>query len=113
MTVRNRKIIIPLSGENVSPRFDLATEVVIVEINGRQRNDRMIMLPSASSERLCQLILTEGADTVVCGGIEDEYYQYLTWKKIDVFDSVAGPWEAAVSRLVDGSLSSGEILFSR
>jgi len=42
---------------------------------------------------LCNIIQNENVHEVICGGIEDEYYQYLSWKKVAVFCNIIGPVE--------------------
>ena len=106
------KILIPLHEDEVAPRFDLATEVLIVadiEKSGSGEK-RTVVLASASADQLCHLIVTEGVKTVICSGIEDDYYQYLIWKRIEVIYSVIGSIDAALKRFVEGTLKSGEIL---
>jgi len=99
----------------VAPRFDLTTEVLIAVIGekGKNREERIVVLPRVSAEHLCHFILTEGVRVVICGGIEEEYFQYLTWKRIKVYDSVIGQWQAALARYKDGSLQPGAILYDR
>ncbi|MBS3757487.1 MAG: hypothetical protein KGY61_02380 [Desulfobacterales bacterium] len=106
------KILIPVFGNDISPRFDLTAEAYIaaIDANGQYQDERIVVLPQISAEQLCHLILTENIDVVICGGIEDEYYQYLVWKRIQVYDSVIGPWHIAVSRFLDNSLHTGDIL---
>jgi len=106
------KILIPLHENEVAPRFDLATEVLIVTGIGKAGSGekRMVVLPRASADQLCHLIITEGIRTVICGGIEDDYYQYLTWKRIEVIDSVIGSSQSALKHFVEGTLKPGEIL---
>ncbi len=74
-----KKILVPLIGDDVAPRFDLAPEALIalVDDNGIITEDRTIILDEASAETLCKLVLTEKVDIVVCCGIEDEYYSTL------------------------------------
>ncbi len=107
-----KKIIIPLFGEDVAPRFDLATEVSILGLDegGEIIEEKALVLPHASAEQLCHLILTEGIQVVICGGIEEEYYQFLTWKRVEVFDAVIGPWRRAEKRLREGLLRSGDVV---
>ncbi|HMA66517.1 MAG TPA: hypothetical protein VKO20_01745 [Desulfosalsimonadaceae bacterium] len=107
-----KKILIPIFGNDISPRFDLTAEAYIISIdaNGQYQDERIVVLPQISAEHLCHLILTENVNVVICGGIEEEYYQYLVWKRITVYDSVIGPWQAAASRYLDNSLHSGDIL---
>jgi predicted Fe-Mo cluster-binding NifX family protein len=108
----SKKILIPLYESDVAPRFDLATEVLIVTGIGKAGSveRRTVVLPRASADQLCHLIITEGVQTVICSGIEDDYYQYLIWKRIEVIDSVIGSSDAALGRFVEGTLKPGEIL---
>ena len=108
------KILIPISADEIAPRFDLAGEVhIITRMKSGEIESKTIVLPSASAEKLCHMILTESINTLICGAIEDEYYQFLKWKKIRIFDSVAGPWSDAFERLLENNLKSGDILCKR
>lgn len=107
-----QKILIPLYKNDVAPRFDLATEILITSADdgiGRE-TEKIIVLPQASAEKLCHLVLTEGIQVVICGGIEEEYYHYLIWKKVTVLDSVIGSWESALASYQKGQLHAGSIL---
>ena len=114
MTDTPRKVLITITGQHVAPRFDLTSEVLIAHIDARGRvaNQQTMVLPSASEEDLCHLILTENMDAVICSGIEDEYYQYLKWKRVEVIDSVIGAYATALNRYAAGQLGAGDILFS-
>lgn len=109
------KVLIPLYGDDIAPRFDLATEALIVSIGekGEIAEERTIVLPHASSDELCNLILSEGVGTVICGGIEEEYFQYLTWKKVSVIDSVIGSYQRALEVFREDGLRPGLILQGR
>ena len=109
------RVLVTLSESDVAPRFDLTTEVLIASFRegGSGDKTRTVMLAHASAEDLCQLILNEGINVVVCGGIEEEYFDYLTWKKVRVLDSVMGPWERALNALRAGDLEPGAILVDR
>jgi hypothetical protein len=48
--------------------------------------------------------------TVVCGGIEAEHFDYLTWKQVRVIDNVIGPVAAVLDRLGHNKLECGDIL---
>jgi len=109
------KILIPLHGNDVAPRFDLATEVLITVRDEKiaDKEEKIVVLSRASAEKLCHLILTEEVDVVICSGIEEEYYQYLTWKKVRVIDSVIGSWEIVLKNFYEGTLRAGDILFDK
>lgn len=106
------KAVITLFEETVAPRFDLCVELLIVEIHddGTPGEEKHMVLPRPSAEHVCRLALEEGADVIICGGIEEEYYEYLTWKKIAVFDSVIGSKNRVVRLLAQGRLKAGTIL---
>jgi predicted Fe-Mo cluster-binding NifX family protein len=109
------RVLICLDGNEVSPRFDLATEVLIASIgaDGEVQGERVVVLPKASPEMICHMVLTESIQVVVCGGIEEEYYQYLTWKRVKLLDSVIGDCRKALELLAQGRLEAGDILVER
>lgn len=110
-----RKVLITLQGGDVAPRFDLSTEILTAAVGegGAVGEEKMVVLPRASAEDLCQMILREEIGTVVCGGIEEEYYQFLVWKSVEVIDSVVGPWSRALDLLAKRELAAGAVLIER
>ena len=110
-----QKILIPIASEDVAPRFDLATEVLIIMIskNGEIEEERTVVLPRPSAEKLCHLVLTEHIHVVICGAVEDEFYQFLRWKQVTVFDAVIATWQDAFNRFLEDRLVSGDILYTR
>ena len=109
-----QKLLIPIQGDFVAPRFDLATEVLVArhergKIVGEPKS---IIMERASDEGLCQMILEENITEVVCGGIEELHYNFLTWKKVTVIDGVISGWQKALELAVAGKLKQGEILVS-
>lgn len=106
------KIMISTRGDFVSPRFDLSSEVIIATCYDHQlmEEPRSLILSDISAEVLCDLALKENVATVICGGIEDEHHQFLTWKKITVIDAVIGPYIDALQLAMDNELTSGTIL---
>jgi predicted Fe-Mo cluster-binding NifX family protein len=109
------KVLIPLLDEDVAPRFDLATDVMLVRLDGEgvPVERKLLILPQPSAERLCQLVIAEAVTTVVCGGIEAEHFDYLTWKQVRVIDNVIGPVVAALARLSHNQLECGDILMKK
>jgi predicted Fe-Mo cluster-binding NifX family protein len=110
-SLASTKILIPLLGDDVAPRFDLAPEAFIAVIGADRAisEDRTIILTHASAEALCNLILTEKVNMVICCGIEEEYYEYLRWKKVKVIDSVMGPYTKVLERARSGTVSEGDV----
>jgi hypothetical protein len=108
-----KRVLITLLGNEVAPRFDLATEVMVFAVmpDGSIEDEKIMVLPQASAEKLCHMIITEDVKVVICGGIEEEYYQYMVWKRITVHDSVIGPADRVRRRFCQGRLKPGDILY--
>ena len=106
------KILVTLQNNDIAPRFDLATEVLIAKIvRGRISGEpRTVLLPGPGSDALCSLIIKEEASLVICGGIEEAHFQYLVWKKIEVIDRVIGPAAQAIDLAMAKQLRPGGIV---
>jgi hypothetical protein len=107
-----KKVLIVLEGNDIAPRFDLTLELLIVSLgkDGKPAEKRDVVLARPSAEALCRVVAAENVHTVICGGIEKEYLQYLGWKNVEVIHSVIGPAEVALSRFRKEALKSGDIL---
>lgn len=90
----------------------MANEVIIVRAHKGQLigEPRIILLPGATPEEICALIIKEDASVVICGGIEEVHYQYLTWKKVKVFDNIIGLHEQALKLVLSDKLKIDTIL---
>jgi len=103
------KTLVTLDLDHVAPRFDLAAEVWIGQVDDAEqtRNTKTLVLSCASADELCKLVLTEKVTVVVCGAIENKYFEYLQWKGVTVIDSVVGPLTAIIKALGQGDLAPG------
>ena len=110
-----RTLLVPLLRDTVAPRFDLAVELLLVGLDeDRQETGRQhVMLAHSSADELCDFILRQGVSAVIVGGIAEEYYHYLRWKRVEVLDGVMGPADRAVELFARGQLAAGDILFAR
>ncbi len=104
------RVMITLHEKEVAPRFDLSSEVMlaIVSSDNIVEEQKTIALPRASAEDLCQWILTQGVTVLICGAIEDEYYQFLKWKKLSIFDNISGDWHRAFDSFLKNCLHTGD-----
>jgi len=109
-----KKLMVLIQGDFIAPRFDLATEILIVRFeNGIVIGEpKMIIIERSSDETLCQMVVEENITNMICGGIEEVHFNFLIWKKVTVMDAVIGSWRTAVEKAVAGSLQQGEILKS-
>jgi len=111
----SKNILVTLYRNEVAPRFDLASEVLLVAVDADNRELRRqeLVLAHSSADDLCDLILDREVAVVITGAVEEEHYHYLRWKRLEVIDGVAGLAEDALARHLRGELESGNILFPR
>lgn len=106
------KVMIAISGTDVAPRFDLTVEAIIIQVeNGEFSHEpREMVLSVPSGDELCGLAVSEMVDLVICGGIDEVHYEYLTWKKIRIIEGIIGPYSEALNFLKDDSLAANQIM---
>ncbi len=105
------KIMITIRGDFVSPRLDLSSEVIIATYYDGQllEEPHSIIISDVSAEKICDLVLKENVATVICGGIEEQHYQFLSWKKITVIDAVVGPHARVLHEAMNNTIEAGTI----
>jgi len=54
--------------------------------------------------------MTEQVHTILCGGIDQEVYDYLTWKKVEVIDDLIGVGARVLQCYLSGQLQRGDII---
>ena len=119
MTRQN--LLITLCRSEVAPRFDMTAEVLLMPmptpetlaLPQEQQEWRHLVLAHTSSEELCDHITRLDVAMVICGGIEEDYYHYLRWKRIEVVSDVMGEVKDVLASLASGTLQSGDSLYPR
>ena len=107
------KIAIPAFHSKVSPRFDTAQELVLLEIiDGNVINRERQPLQAYSAAGKIKHLLEKGVDTLICGGIDRLSRQQISFNRIEVYSWVTGEIEDAVSCFLRNGLNSGTILGS-
>lgn len=111
----SRKVMITAHGDLVASRFDLCSEIVIVELEGAEISGepRIMLLSAASGDEICGMAIKESISALITGAIEEEHYEYLCWKKILVLDRVVGGVEESLMALAEGRLVAGAITARR
>ena len=105
------KIAIPAFHSKVSPRFDTAQELVLLEvIDGNVINRERQPLQAHSAAGKIRKLLEQGVDTLICGGIDRLSRQQIGFNHIDVYSWVTGEIDDAVSCFLCDGLNSGTIL---
>lgn len=107
------KIAIPAFHSKVSPRFDTAQEVVLLEvIDGNVINRERQPLQAYSAAGKIKKLLEQGVDTLICGGIDRLSQQQIGFNRIEVYSWITGEIDDAVSCFLRNGLNSGTILGS-
>lgn len=107
------KVLIPLFENELAPRFDLAGEALIVSITretsvmGRVE-EKVVVVDGPSAESMCRLAIKENTQTVICAGIEKEFFDFLEWKGIRVLDDICGPVDVILEAFLGGTLAAGK-----
>jgi len=105
------KVVIPHWQGRVSPVFDVAGNVLVVEAEGgveRSRQDVRLDAenPQVRASRLVQM----GADVLVCGAISRPLELAVAAAGIEVIPQTCGPVDEVLMAFLDGRLSQGAFL---
>jgi len=105
------KVAIPHWQGRVSPVFDVAGNVLVIEIDGgaeRARQDMVVNVdgPPARAARLTEA----GADVLVCGAISKPLEVAVSAAGIEVIPQTCGEVGSVLAAFIDGRLSQGAFL---
>ncbi|MFW6062431.1 MAG: NifB/NifX family molybdenum-iron cluster-binding protein [Planctomycetota bacterium] len=105
------KLAIPHWQGRVSPVFDVAGRVLLVEIDGGQQQARQEFAFTAEDPRGRAARLAEtGADVLVCGAISRPLEMALSAAGIEVIPQICGEVQRVLAAFIDGRLSGREFL---
>lgn len=102
------RVAVLLFGERVSPRFDCATEFLVVDVlDGKVAEKEVASLArELPLERIARL-LELGVSVVICGGIEGATARILNARGIQLYSWVNGTVDDVLGALLRGDLESG------
>jgi predicted Fe-Mo cluster-binding NifX family protein len=100
------KIAIPDWGNRVSPVFDTATRLLIVEVDGRREISRFQTMLGEKDllSRRCVQIQGQGVDILICGSISRPYLTMLMASGIQVISDIAGPTDQVLEAYLKDEL---------
>ena len=108
------RVAIPIFQSKISPRFDSTQEFVLLEIE-KSKVTKREDIPTRGwslSAKLKQMV-DLGVDTLICGGIDLESMQQLSFSGIKVYSWITGEVEDVVTCFLNRGLESGVILGAR
>ena len=99
------KIAIALFGTRVSPRFDCAPRLRVVEVDDGEiiAAHEMSMKHWDAGKRIKKL-QELGVNTFICGGIDNFSMQHLSSLGLTIYSWITGEAEEALSCLLKGQL---------
>jgi predicted Fe-Mo cluster-binding NifX family protein len=101
------RVAIPTFGQDVSPRFCYAREVVVVEMeDGREVGRSMLALGELSYPSRLQVLENRGVNLLVCGGFNGAFLPDAERTGIHVVWGVSGPVDQAVRDVLAGKIGA-------
>jgi predicted Fe-Mo cluster-binding NifX family protein len=105
------RIAIPISQGRVSPVFDVAARLVIVQTAARGAVSRSeVSLEQAPPEAAAKRLREWAIDTLVCGAISQEYKCALEQAGLRVISHICGDFESVLQASLAGNLRSSQFV---
>jgi len=99
------KVAIPNWRGRVSPVFDVAKQVTVVEVSGGvQRSRHDVILDATDPQARVARLRQSGADVLVCGAISWPLEMAVSAAGIDVIPHTCGDVESVLAAFIDGRL---------
>jgi len=105
------KIAVPVWEGKVSPVFDTATRLLVVQMEGRREKERFTTpLHEEEPSRRCLYLKSIGVDTLICGAISRPFFEMLSAFGMEVIAWITGPQEKVIDAWMNGCLLREEFL---
>lgn len=99
------KLAVPVWNGRVSPVFDSATTLLVLEVEAGQETGRITLdLGSAQGGNRVARVLESGTEVLLCGAIWRPWQDLLASKGIKVMAFLTGPVEQVVQAFLAGHL---------
>lgn len=99
------KIAIPIWEEKVSPVFDTALKLLVVNIDNNREESRFFYpIDEEDITRKCQRIRRLELDTLICGAVSQPFLQMLLSSGLDVIQEISGPAEDVLKAYLEGKI---------
>lgn len=105
------KIAIPVWDKRLSPVFDTASRLLVVEIEDQKEASRFeIILEEQDLPRRCLRIHNLGIDILICGAISRSYSRMLTASGVDIIPEISGHTDEVLEAYLQGTLFHSRFL---
>lgn len=113
-TIRDRgiaavKLALPIWENRISPVFDVARQLVVVELEaGSEITRTCVPMEPTAPQRRVQMLVEQGIDTLVCGGISQVLEELLAFHRIVVIAWMTGEVDQVVAAYLSGALRQSQ-----
>jgi predicted Fe-Mo cluster-binding NifX family protein len=105
------RVAIPLWQGRVSPVFDEASRILLVDISDKQEQHRQEEpLKTRSPFERAQLLPKLGVELLICGMISQTQQAALASAGIRIIPHICGPMEDVIAAFLDGRIENGALL---
>jgi len=105
------KIAIPIWGDKVSPVFDTALRLLVVEVKDRKEISRFVYyIGDEDLMRRCQHIRTLNVDILICGAVSYTFLQMLQSLGLEVIQQISGQVEEVLKAYLKGNIYNTKYL---
>jgi len=99
------RVAIPIWGDKISPVFDTATRLLVVDIDGSEKNKRVIeSMEGDDIARRCAKIKALEVGTLICSAISNPFSRRISASDIRVIQGISGSAEEVLSAFINGKL---------
>ena len=99
------KIALPVWEDKVSPVFDTALKLLVVEVKDRIEESRFVYhIDENDLSQKCHRIRKLNLDILICGAVSHAFLQMLLASGLDVIQEISGPAEDVLKAYLKGNI---------
>lgn len=99
------RIAVPLWEDKISPVFDTALKLLVVEFKDMKEESRFLyQIDESDLSQKCQRIRKLELDTLICGAVSHVFLQMLLASGLDVIQEISGPAEDVLKAYLNGNI---------
>jgi predicted Fe-Mo cluster-binding NifX family protein len=105
------KIAIPIWEDKISPVFDTALRLLVVEVKDKKEVSRFVYyIGDEDLMRRCQHISTLNIDILICGAVSYPFLQMLQSSGLKVIQQISGRAEEVLKAYLKGNIYNKKFL---
>ena len=99
------RIAIPIWEDKVSPVFDTALKLLVVEVRNQKEESRFVYhIDENDLSQKCHRIRKLDLDTLICGAVSHAFLEMLLASGLDVIQEISGLAEEVLKAYLEGDI---------